>query len=334
MLAGIEKEVRRRRGVGAVAALNLQNFQAAPSETTSSSASALLKNLIDYAGLFPPASLDMTSSVANYDLYLRSKWNWIVGRFIVPVARLNEFQIALDHLPARTENEISAPWRLSVLPGSDLSTDVTRILAFNSQSKKDRSKREAIVESIEIKISNCEEIEALSKIVRPDLEAYFEIAPDDDACFVAIASNGRRAKIRTGGETADKFPTAFNVVKFIRQCATARIAFKATAGLHHPVRSVHNFTYQSQSASGVMHGFINLFLTAAFVKQGMDAELAAELLEERSWDAFQFESDVVRWRGHRLTRNEIAETRSDFATSFGSCSFMEPIDDLLSLHIV
>jgi hypothetical protein len=317
-----------------VAALKLQNFQAAPAETTSSSASALLKNLIDYAGLFPPASLDMASSAANYDIYLRSRWSWILGRFIVPVARLNEFQIELDHLPTRTEDEISAPWRLSVLPGSDVSSDVTRILAFNSQSKKDRSKREAIVDSIEIKVSNCDEIEALSKIVPPDLETYFEIAPDDDACFAAIAANGRRGKIRTGGETADKFPMARNVVKFIRQCAAARIAFKATAGLHHPLRSVHNFTYQSQSASGVMHGFINVFLTAAFVKQGMDAELAAQLLEEQSWDAFQFEAEGMQWRGHRLTRHAMAEARSDFATSFGSCSFMEPIEDMRLLHIV
>lgn len=317
-----------------MAALNLQNFQAASEETTSSPASALLKNLIDYAGLFPPASLDMTSSVTNYDLYLHSKWNWILGRFIVPVARLKEFQIALDHLPAKTENEISAPWRLCVLPGSDVKSDVARILAFNSRSKKDRSKREAIVESIEIKVSNCGQIEALSQIVPPELETYFEIAPDDDACFAAIAANERRAKIRTGGETADKFPTARSVVRFIRQCATARIAFKATAGLHHPLRSVHNFTYQSQSASGVMHGFINVFLTAAFVRQGMDAELAVQLLEEQSWNALRFDAEAVEWRGHRLTRNEMAKARSDFATSFGSCSFMEPIEDLLSLHVL
>jgi hypothetical protein len=320
-----------------VAALNLQNFQTAPhsAETTSSSASALLKNLIDYAGLFPPASLEMASSVTNYDLYLRSQWNWILGRFIVPVARLNEFQIALDRLPARTEYEISAPWRLSVLFGSDLKSDVSRILAFNSQSKKDRSKRgEALVESIEVKASSCDEIDSLSKIIPLELETYFEIAPDDDACFAAIAANGRRAKIRTGGETADKFPTARKVVKFIRQCAAARIAFKATAGLHHPLRSGHNFTYQSQSASGVMHGFVNVFLAAAFVKQGMDDRLAVQLLEEQSWNAFQFEAEVVQWRDHRLTPNEIAQTRSDLATSFGSCSFMEPIEDLQSLHIV
>ena len=65
------------------------------------SATALLSGLIDYAGLFPPASLAMAAAVANYDAYLRGEYSWILGRFIVPVARLEEFEKALADLPAR-----------------------------------------------------------------------------------------------------------------------------------------------------------------------------------------------------------------------------------------
>jgi hypothetical protein len=276
----------------------------------------------------------MASAVANHDIYRRSKWSWVLGRFIVPAARLSEFQIEVDRLPARTEDDDCGPWRVSVLPGGDVKADVARILEFNSWEYNSRSKREAIVESVEIKVSSGDEIDALSKVIPPELETYFEITPDEDGCFAAIAANGRRAKLRTGGETADKFPTAHAVVKFIRQCASAKVPFKATAGLHHPLRSVHNFTYQPRSASGIMHGFLNVFLTAAFVKEGMDAELAVQLLEEKSWNAFRFESEAIEWRGHRLTFNQIMESRSGFATSFGACSFMEPIEDLISLHIL
>jgi len=124
------------------------------------------------------------------------------------------------------------------------------------------------------------------------------------------------------------------VIEFIRLCADRDVAFKATAGLHHPLRSVHRFTYEPESPSGVMHGFINVFLAAAFLRAGMDRKLAVEVLEERSSQAFHFDADGIGWRQHRLSRNEIAAARRNFAISFGSCSFTEPIDDLRSLHLL
>jgi hypothetical protein len=112
------------------------------------------------------------------------------------------------------------------------------------------------------------------------------------------------------------------------------VAFKATAGLHHPLRSVHRFTYQPESASGIMHGFVNLFLAAAFLRTGMENEIATQLLEEQSAEAVHFDLDGAAWRQHRLSHQELAAARQDFAISFGSCSFMEPIDDLRSLHLL
>src|ERR1700722_18063931 len=83
----------------------------------------LLRDLIDYAGLFPPASLAMAPTVANYDAYCRSEWNWILGRFIVPAARLGEFENAFAELPAPTPGAGFAKWRLSVLLGADAVAD-------------------------------------------------------------------------------------------------------------------------------------------------------------------------------------------------------------------
>jgi hypothetical protein len=124
------------------------------------------------------------------------------------------------------------------------------------------------------------------------------------------------------------------VVEFIRLCAAANVPFKATAGLHHPLRSVHRFTYQPDSPSGVMHGFINVFLTAAYLRAGMETAVAVQLLAEQSVEAFRFDLDGISWRQHRLSRHEIAAARQSFAVSFGSCSFTEPIDDLKSLRLL
>jgi hypothetical protein len=186
-----------------------------------------------------------------------------------------------------------------------------------------------------VKVATPEEVKRLSGIIPAELATYFEVPPSScGECIAAVAGCGRRAKIRTGGETADKFLALESVIEFIRVCAAANVPFKATAGLHHPLRSVHRFTYQPECPSGIMHGFINVFLAAAFVREGMEAQLAAQLLEEQSAEAFHFDADGAGWRQHRISRHEIASARQSFAVSFGSCSFTEPIDDLKSLNLL
>lgn len=298
-------------------------------------AGALLRGLIDYAGLFPPASLAMAPSVANHDAYSRSRWNWILGRFIVPVSRLDEFEVAFAELPASVHGTGSTNWRLSVLLGADPLADVALIREFNARMAVSSSSRRAVVESVEVKVTSAEEVRRLSGIIPSELACYFEVPPSScGECIVAIAGCGRRAKIRTGGETADKFPAPESVIEFIRLCAAANVPFKATAGLHHPLRSAHRFTYQPESPSGIMHGFVNVFLAAAFLRAGIETGVALQLLDEQSAQAFHFDLDGVGWRQHRLNRREIAAARQDFSISFGSCSFTEPIDDLRSLHIL
>ncbi|HLX85055.1 MAG TPA: hypothetical protein VKR59_14235 [Terriglobales bacterium] len=291
---------------------------------------ALLRDLIDYAGLFPPASLSMAASVVNYAAYSSSEWNWILGRFVVPAARLDEFAEAAEALPTAAAETI---WRLSALLGPDVAGDVNRIQSFNSRIL--RMPLVATVESVEVKVSSAEEVNRLSEIIPREMATYFEVPLENCAELIAaIGKSGRRAKIRTGGETADKFPTPEEVIEFIRVCVGARVPFKATAGLHHPLRSVHRLTYQPDSPSVMMHGFLNVFLASAFLRAGMDPKLAVLLLEEQSQDAFHLDSDGISWREHRLRREEIAEARRDFAISFGSCSFTEPIEDLRSLHLL
>jgi len=316
--------------------MSLQSLPAMRNSADSlGAAGALLRGLIDYAGLFPPASLAMAPSVANYDVYSRSEWNWMLGRFIVPVARLDDFKEALAGLRTAAPVTGSANWRLSVLLGPDVVADIARIRQFNARMASPRSGRRAVIESVEVKAASPEEVQHLSGITPAELTAYFEIPLSGcGECIAAVAGCGRRAKIRTGGETAGKFPASESVIEFIRRCAAANVPFKATAGLHHPLRSVHRFTYQPGSASGIMHGFLNVFLAASFLRAGMEAELAVQLLEEQSPLAFHFDLDGAGWREYRLSRRQINAARQGFAVSFGSCSFTEPIDDLRSLHLL
>ena len=222
-----------------------------------------------------------------------------------------------------------------MLLASDPVADVARIREFNARLASSSSGRRAVTESVEVKVASPEEVSRLSAIIPAELATYFEVPLSSCAeSIAAVARCGRRAKIRMGGETADKFPAPESVIEFIRLCAAANVPFKATAGLHHPLRSAHRFTYQADSPSGIMHGFVNVFLAAAFLRAGMETTLAVQLLDEQSVDAFHFNADGVSWRQHRLSQREIAAARQGLAVSFGSCSFTEPIDDLRSLHLL
>lgn len=153
--------------------------------------------------------------------------------------------------------------------------------------------------------------------------AFVEIT--DTALLPELAKRGLRAKIRTGGVTADAFPAPERVAAFLRACNEAGVAFKATAGLHHPLRCVKPLTYEANAPSGTMHGFVNVFLAAAML------EHADAILREEDPRAFTFRDDGVAWRGHEASVDALATMRRDFALSFGSCSFEEPIHDLKEL---
>lgn len=174
----------------------------------------------------------------------------------------------------------------------------------------------------EVKAASVEDVERIAAEANGRV-VYVEI--NDVALLDAIGRHGLRAKIRTGGVTADAFPPVEDVAQFLRACKRAGVAFKATAGLHHPLRCVKPLTYAADAPAGTMHGFLNVFLAAALLDH------ADEVLAEEDPRAFTFEDDAAVWRGHRAGTDALRAMRREFAISFGSCSFEEPIADLRAL---
>jgi hypothetical protein len=285
---------------------------------------ALLRRLVDYAGLFPPAALSMNDTVASYARYRAGENRWMSGRLIVPVARLGELEAAAKGLATGS----GGAWAISAIPGVDLRSELKAIMAFNA-----RNDGRLVVDAVEAKVATSEGIVAASAMIPPAMETYFEIpaAVDPDPLVEAIATVGRRAKIRTGGVTEDAFPPASQIARFIARCAARGVAFKATAGLHHPLRCVRPLTYASDAPSGAMHGFLNVFLAAALVHNGYPPTLAEEILGETDPATLHIERDAISWHEHRLTAAEITASRERLAISFGSCSFEEPVDEVAAI---
>ncbi len=284
---------------------------------------ALLAALIDYAGLFPPAGLSMHDAVRAYDDYRHSERSWALGRFVVPCTRLREFSEQIALLPER-----GAAWGLSAIGDA---TDRETIARFN-----DGNARRAVIEAVEAQASSAEEIYALAPLAA-HFEVYAEIPISDDPLplIAAIAAHPPlRAKIRTGGVTAEAFPGRMQVVRFLAACAAHDVPFKATAGLHHPLRGDYRLTYDRGSAHATMFGFLNLFVAAILMRSGLSEADAAVVLDDRDLHAFIFDDHGVSWHGHRLNTSTIHTARKQFATAFGSCSFIEPMDDLHSMGLL
>lgn len=280
----------------------------------------LLTGLIDYAGLFPPAALSMTDAVSNYAVYRASPDAWALARFVVPAARLDEFE------RAAAAHVNGLPWRLSVL-GQVTDTEV--IAAFNA-----RHRGRLVVDAVETRASSAGEVASLAPLTAvATVFVEIPVRDDPDALVAAIGAHGLRAKIRTGGVTPDAFPAAGDVARFLAQCARREVMFKATAGLHHPLCGEFPLTYATDAARHGMFGFLNVFLAASYARRGLAVEEVAQLLDERDARAVRFAADGVDWRGHHLSTGALAEDRARFALSFGSCSFREPLDDLSALGL-
>jgi hypothetical protein len=297
----------------------------------------LLTGTVDYAGLFPPANLDMRQTVHEYARYLRDPAHFMLGRLIIPVAKLAEFDEASNTLLPREGQ--SKPWIMSALVGPDVAADIQQALKFNCRHWIGSELGHAVIDSLEIKASLPAEIAAAMSIMPKQFRPFFEIpsATNPDALIAMIARAGACAKIRTGGVTQDAFPSPDDVARFIQCCAGHRVPFKATAGLHHPIRAEYRLTYDEHPPIGVMYGYLNLFIAAAFawwLGEGcVTHPLLLQILEETNADTFVFNDSGLTYRGNTLSIAMLYEARQAFAISFGSCSFREPVDDLAALPI-
>jgi hypothetical protein len=283
----------------------------------------LLDGLVDYAGLFPPAAVSMREAVANYAAYRAGASRAMLARFVVPVARLEEFVAAAHGVPADGD-----AWPLAVLAGA---ADAATLDAFDAAYGARWR-----VDTIEAKAEDLDGIAALAAAYGTRRTVYVELPlrAEPSALVAAVGAAGMRAKIRTGGVAADAFPSPMQVMAFLAACASLGVPFKATAGLHHPLRGEYALTYAADAPRGTMYGFLNVFLAAVLLDAGHAPDVVMPVLEERDASAFRVSEDAIEWRGLRVSLAQIAAARARFAGSFGSCSFTEPVDDLAALSLL
>jgi hypothetical protein len=270
-----------------------------------------LTGIFDYAGIFPPADHELQTAIHNYQTYLRGPRAWMLGSLVIDARALralrNQFREKLIHM------------HLSITATSRDMDDLQQYLDMGLP-----------IAMIEIKAEDQDEILRWQEILPAKIAMYVEapMPSHDFSMLNAIRKAGMRAKLRMGGVVANAFPAPASVALMLKALAERSLPFKATAGLHHPLRSRYPFTYQKDSETGMMHGFINLLCASALVWFGGEVEDAAQLLEAQDPHAWHITPHAIQWRSYSWNADQLQEVRSHFLMSIGSCSFSEPLNDL------
>jgi hypothetical protein len=326
---------------------------------------AFLDGLIDYAGLFPPAALSLQEAMQNYARYRREEHAGILARFVLPVRRLPDLD-DYAHLfaeDARSRRGQARPYRFSVLgTGGDpaeaflehFREDLDTIARF-AERRQGRAAADMMEAPLPPALLDAdadalgdffaEVHRALVMAGTARLDLYYEIPLTDDTIeAVPLATQALSAhnagqerplraeaglKFRCGGDTASDFPAAGHLAHAIAACRDADVRFKATAGLHRPVR------HRDNELGTYRHGFLNVFAAAAFAEaQGLGPGALREILLEENADHFRFTPDAVAWKDRSASTAAIERTREHLAASFGSCSFEEPVEALQGLGLL
>lgn len=284
---------------------------------------AFLDGLLDYAGLFPPASLDLPAAMTQYLAHRDDPAARMLRRFIVPAARLRELEPWLARFSA------ARPLRLTVLAGA---ADAQKVSDFCADRPA------VVIESVEARLPSASaELLASLACAFPGAELSVEAEaaagdPDPDTAVIRVlAGQGTRIgyKLRCGGVSSALIPPVARVARVAAECRDARIFLKLTAGLHHPVRGMGD-------VAGVpMHGFLNVVGASLLAwSGGLDAAALAVVVAETDPRAFRLDAEAFGWRDHTVGAPQIARLRRDAVTGLGTCSFTEPRDDLRSLGLL
>lgn len=295
---------------------------------------ALLTRTIDYAGMFPPCSLELEPALKNQAGYVRSGESWMLSTFVLPIAKFGataelvsqfdkQHPLRVSALGPKTENAAAFQ--------TELKNSVEAIRALQQQHRDLVS-----VTQLEMFVPHDVDAGKLTETATllSDLkiQAFWEAPAEwSEQMIVSLARMKQPLfgyKLRTGGVTADAFPSSVQIARAILASTKHHVPIKFTAGLHHPVRQFRD------EVKTEMHGFLNVLGAGVLsAEHHWDEAQTVDMLEDQTAKSYEFHDTVFAWRDWEITLDRI-KARRKFVTSFGSCSFDEPREDLRGLGIM
>lgn len=272
----------------------------------------------------------------NQARYVALDDRWMLGAFVLPVER---FHAAREFL---REFDPQHPLRVSALGSKtgnatafgDAIEDVDaaiRSLAAHNVDLVSINQLEMYLPP-DVDLAFLKEVRSMIGSLPAFWEAPAERAQETIALLAEHNSNADAPtfgyKLRTGGVTADAFPTSRQIAKALVTPATHQVPIKFTAGLHHPLRQFRD------EVKTKMHGFLNVLGAAVLAAEHKwNEQQTVTMLEDEDPKSFSFDDEFFAWREWKIGVRRLTGRRR-FVTSFGSCSFDEPREDLRALNLL
>ena len=302
----------------------------------SGSLRAFLNQAIDYAGMFPPCALPLEPALRNQANYVHSPDAWMLNGFVLPVGQFNAATNFVSPFHASHPLRVAAlgPKTANLEAFLDALTDTIAAVRSFSQFNGNL----IWVSHLEMFLPDDVDSASLkqARVIVGELPVFWEAPPEKAEQTIALIAQHKfeedRAtfgyKLRTGGVTADAFPTSAQIARALVTAATHHLPIKFTAGLHHPIRQFRD------EVNTKMHGFLNVLGAAVLAAEHQwEVDQILTMLEDEDPRSFSFSDDSFAWRDSKIDTERL-QYRRKFVKSFGSCSFDEPRDDLRALNLL
>lgn len=323
---------------------------------TAESLRILIEHTVDYAGLFPPASLPLNEAFKNYLNYLETPYNWMLAKFICPAKLLGQLDDLIEKSNLESQIQLSV-----LLSGGKNQNELLESLGHELTSISDFvSKNNVVAETFELRLPDDilqdgksnnigDSLRSISDLIcdcvgkEPSVASVrnlfcevplltdWETHLDKVIHAISLTSGGIDIgfKLRTGGTEPSAFPTSEQIAFVIGRCCENNVKMKCTAGLHHPLR------HFSSEVNTKMHGFLNVFAAGTFAySRSFSEKQLTEVLNDEDAGNFKFTDNSFSWKEYEVSIEDVADARKNLMTSFGSCSFEEPINDLKLLNLI
>jgi hypothetical protein len=302
----------------------------------SASLHALLDRAIAYAGMFPPCGLALEPALRNQASYVRSPEAWMLNGFVLPVEQFDPTKQFLSEFDPHHPLRVAALGPKTTEAGVFLDGLYNAETAIRSFSEHDTD----LVSIGHLEMFLPEDVDSPSlkaaRSIVGELPVFWEAPPERAERTIALIAGHNSDedmatfgyKMRTGGVTADAFPSSVQIARALVAAATHQLPIKFTAGLHHPIRQFRD------EVKTKMHGFLNVLGAAVLAAEHQwDADQAVTMLEDEDVNSFSFTDEFFAWRDWKIDTERL-QYRRKFVRSFGSCSFDEPRDDLRALGLL